>query len=126
MAICLLLPSITLHVITWWMRSLYSTLRQWAFDILTIPATYAEIEIFSQARRLITDDRNSLSVKNIVEILLCYKHWMKQGLITSLFLATYRMRNRCSAFFAIRSYMTFGSDSGIGSEQWILSVEPWE
>jgi hypothetical protein len=68
----------------WWMRSPYSSLRQWAFDILTIPATSAEIErIFSQARRLITDDRNSLSIRNI-EILLCYKHWMNEGLISSL------------------------------------------
>jgi hypothetical protein len=67
----------------WWMRSPYSTLRQWAFDTLTIPATSAEIErVFSQARRLITDDRNSLSIKNI-EVLLCYKHWMRQGLITT-------------------------------------------
>jgi hypothetical protein len=57
-------------------------LRQWAFDILTIPATSAEIErVFSQAHRLITDDWDSLSIKNI-EILLCYKRWMKQGVIT--------------------------------------------
>jgi hypothetical protein len=59
----------------------YPTLRQWAFNTLSIPATSAEIErVFSQARRLITDDRNSLSIENL-EILLCFKHWMKHGLL---------------------------------------------
>jgi hypothetical protein len=72
------------NLFAWWMRYPYSSLRQWAFDILTIPATSAGIErVFSQARRLITDDRNRLSVKN-VEVLLCYQHWMRQGLITCL------------------------------------------
>jgi hypothetical protein len=65
----------------WWQHQPYPTLRQWAFDILSIPATSAEIErVFSQARRLITDDRNSLSIENL-EILLCFKHWMKHGLL---------------------------------------------
>lgn len=67
----------------WWLQQPYPTLRQWAFDTLSIPATSAEIErVFSQARRLITDDRNSLSIENL-EILLCFKHWMKHNLLVA-------------------------------------------
>jgi hypothetical protein len=68
----------------WWQHQPYPSLRQWAFDTLSIPATSAEIErVFSQARRIITDDRNSLSIENL-EILLCFKHWMNHGLLNGL------------------------------------------
>jgi hypothetical protein len=49
-----------------------------ALDILTIPAMSAEVErLFSQRKRIITDDRHSLEPDNI-EALECLKSFNRQ------------------------------------------------
>ena len=68
-------------IFTWWMESPFDLLRPWAFDTLSIPAMSAEMErCFSQASRIITVDRNRLSVDNL-ERLLCMKHWLDHSYI---------------------------------------------
>jgi hypothetical protein len=69
------------NLFTWWEVSGAPSLRQWAFDSLSVPAMSAEVErCFSQARRLITFDRNRLSSETL-EVLLCYKHWIDVGIL---------------------------------------------
>jgi len=59
----------------WWDNCPYPDLKQWAWDVLSAPATSAEVErVFSSARRLLTDDRNKLGVK-MVMMLVCMKRW---------------------------------------------------
>lgn len=63
--------------ITWWRdhESLYSTVAKMAFDLFSVPAMSAECErIFSQAKLVITTQRNSLSEATL-EAILCLKHW---------------------------------------------------
>ena len=63
------------------MQSPFPGLRQWAFDTLSVPVMSAEVErVFSQARRLITQDRNRLG-EDMVEALLCLKHWWDSGIL---------------------------------------------
>ena len=63
------------NVFEWWMQSPFPSLRQWAFDTLSVPAMSAEVErVFSQARRFVTQDRNRLG-DDMVEVLQCLKHW---------------------------------------------------
>src|ERR1700761_4990569 len=62
----------------------FSRLRQFAFDVLSIPATSAELErVFSQAKRLYTDDRNRLGT-DAFEAAMCLRHWSRQGLYSVL------------------------------------------
>ncbi len=70
------------NLFEWWhQQSEYPTLRQWALDVLSIPAMSAEMErVFSQAKRSLTDDRNRLS-DGSTEALLCLKHWLDHGLV---------------------------------------------
>ena len=69
------------NLFDWWAVSGAPSLRQWAFDTLSVPAMSAEVErCFSQARRLITFDRNRLSSESL-EVLLCYKHWLDTGIL---------------------------------------------
>ena len=56
-------------------------LRDFAFDVLSIPAMSAEIErIFSTAKRLITTDRAALTDET-VEILLLLKYWWDHKIV---------------------------------------------
>lgn len=58
------------------------TLRDMAYDVLSIPAMSAEIErIFSAARRLITTDRNAMTDETI-EMLVLLKYWWDHNLVT--------------------------------------------
>jgi len=69
------------NLFEWWQQYPVPSLRQWAFDTLSIPAMSAEIErVFSSSRRTITVDRNSLSNERF-EALQCLKHWMDNGLL---------------------------------------------
>lgn len=64
------------NIFAWWMQCDYPRLRQWALDTLSVPAMSAEIErVFSQAKRLITVDRNRLS-NDMIEASVCMKHWL--------------------------------------------------
>jgi hypothetical protein len=66
------------NLFAWWDSSSYSTLRQMAFDHLSVPAMSAELErVFSQSKRLWTADRNSLSPE-IFEAAMSLKHWAQQ------------------------------------------------
>ena len=68
------------NLFRWWANCEFPTLRQWAFDTLSIPAMSAELErVFSQAKRTITDDRNRLAASTF-EALQCMKHWTDHGL----------------------------------------------
>jgi hypothetical protein len=70
------------NIFIWWRDAPYSSLRQWAFDILSVPAMSAEIErVFSEAGRLITDDRIRLG-NEMIEALTCLGHWSKRGAIS--------------------------------------------
>lgn len=64
---------------TWWLHPPYPTLRQWAFNTLSIPATSAEIKVFSQARRVITVQMIATRCRPGIEMLLCYRHWIKKA-----------------------------------------------
>jgi hypothetical protein len=69
------------NLFKWWFNEGPISLRQWAFDSLSVPAMSAEIERgFSQARRIITIDRNRMSTEAL-EASLCYKHWLDTGIL---------------------------------------------
>lgn len=69
------------NIFEWWMHSPFPSLRQWAFDLLSVPAMSAEVErVFSQARRFLTSDRNRLGGE-MVEQLACMKHWLDHKII---------------------------------------------
>lgn len=65
----------------WWSACQYSSLRQWAYDVLSVPAMSAELErVFSQAKTA-TTGRYSLAASSL-EAELCLKHWVDDGLYT--------------------------------------------
>jgi hypothetical protein len=67
--------------ITWWSTASYPSMRQWAFNTLSCPATSCECErVFSSAKKLITPERNSLA-DNTIEVLECLKAWFDKGFI---------------------------------------------
>lgn len=80
----------------WWIkrsndpRNPYPILTRMAMDLFTIPAMSAECErVFSETKRLITDDRNRLSPK-VIEAAQCQKNWLDGGLIQSALRALVR------------------------------------
>jgi hypothetical protein len=68
--------------IMWWSTAAtYPSMRQWAFDTLSCPATSCECErVFSSTKKLITPERNSLA-DNTIEVLECLKAWFDKGFI---------------------------------------------
>ena len=66
----------------WWSnRKDYPILSRMAFDILSIPSMSAEIErAFSQAKKLITDERNRLGEETVTAC-ECQKQWLVVGLV---------------------------------------------
>jgi hAT family C-terminal dimerisation region len=67
--------------ITWWSTAPYPSLRQWAFDTLSCPATSCEWErVFSSAKKLITPVRNKLE-DTTIEAAECLKAWFDKGLV---------------------------------------------
>jgi hypothetical protein len=67
----------------WWIdhQHDYPILAGMAFDFFTIPAMSSECErIFSQAKRVITDERNRLSL-NTVAAIECQKQLLRSGLL---------------------------------------------
>lgn len=61
----------------------YAGLTKLALDIYSIPAMSAECErVFSQAKRVVTADRNSLK-GNTIEAIQCQKNWLSQHLVHS-------------------------------------------
>lgn len=57
----------------------FPNLAMMAYDILSIPAMSAECErVFSSAKKLISDSRNSLSSASI-EAVECNRHWLLHG-----------------------------------------------
>jgi hAT family C-terminal dimerisation region len=68
------------NLFQWWNTCDFTTLRQMAFDTLSVPAMSAELErVFSQSKRTWTDDRNALKTESF-EALQCLKQWSLQGL----------------------------------------------
>jgi hypothetical protein len=66
-----------------WNTFWFPNLHRMALDILSIPAMCAEVErLFSQCKRIITDDRHSLEPDRI-EALEClksfFRRWIHQG-----------------------------------------------
>jgi hypothetical protein len=70
-------------LIDWWMNDRqYPQLRQYALDLLSIPAMSAEVErVFSSAKRLIGPDRMRLN-DDTIEYLELLKYWWSKGIIT--------------------------------------------
>jgi hAT family C-terminal dimerisation region len=67
--------------ITWWSTASYPSMRQWAFDTLSCPATSCKCErVFSSAKKLITLERNS-HADNTIEALECLRTWFDKGFI---------------------------------------------
>ena len=67
--------------ITWWSTAARPSMRQWAFDTLSCPATSCECErVFSSTKKLITLERNSLQ-DNTIEAVECLKAWFDKGFI---------------------------------------------
>ena len=57
-------------------------LRDLAYDVLSIPAMSAEVErVFSQVKRLISNNRNRLIVESI-EMLVLLKYWWDRNIVT--------------------------------------------
>ena len=68
----------------WWSRhqSEYPVLYRMALDLFSIPGMSAECErVFSQAKKMITDERNRLSPET-VEADQLQKQWLMRGLVS--------------------------------------------
>jgi len=72
--------------LNWWLttgRILYPTLAKIALDLFSIPAMSSACErAFSQAKKIVTDERNRLSA-DTVEADQCQKWWLLKGLLPS-------------------------------------------
>jgi hAT family C-terminal dimerisation region len=72
--------------IEWWRtigKREYPTLYKLAIDLLATPATSCECEgVFSQAGKLITDERNRLGLE-VIEAIELQKDWLRKGVIKS-------------------------------------------
>ena len=71
--------------LTWWIKGqkTYPTLAKMAFDLYSIPAMSSECErVFSQTKKLITDERNNLGAA-IIEAEECQKQWLRHGVVQS-------------------------------------------
>ena len=69
--------------LVWWRKhaSTYPILSKMAFDLFSIPGMSAECErVFSQAKKLITDERNRLGAHTI-EADECLKNWILHKLV---------------------------------------------
>jgi hypothetical protein len=69
----------------WWLDAKrqrdYPTLCQMAMDLFSAPAMSSECErVFSQAKKLVTDERNRLAADTI-EACECQKNWLRHGII---------------------------------------------
>jgi hypothetical protein len=67
----------------WWVRHApdYPILSKMAFDLFSCPAMSAECErVFSQAKKVITDERNRLSSDTVAAI-ECQKHLLRSGML---------------------------------------------
>ena len=67
----------------WWSRHQleYPVLYRMALDLFSIPGMSAECErVFSQTKKMITDERNRLA-PDIVEADQLQKHWLMRGLV---------------------------------------------
>ena len=74
-------PDSPLNLFDWWAAYPSASLRQWAFDTLTIPAMSAEIErVFSSSKRTMSATRVRLTNESL-EVLQCMKHWMDHGML---------------------------------------------
>ena len=65
------------NFIEWWQsqETQYPNLAKFAYDMLSIPGMAAECErVFSGAKRLITQDRNSLK-EDVIEANECLRAW---------------------------------------------------
>ena len=70
-----------LEILAWWNKSKFTTLRPYAFDLLSVPAMSAECErVFSSTKRLITQDSNRLA-DDIIEATECLKAWWSRKII---------------------------------------------
>lgn len=68
----------------WWVRhaSDYQILSKMAFDLFSCPAMSSECErVFSQAKRVITDERNRLNSGTVAAI-ECQKHLLRTGMLS--------------------------------------------
>ncbi len=72
--------------LNWWLKIgqiLYPTLAKIALNMFSIPAMSSSCErAFSQAKRIVTDERNRLSADTI-EVDQCQKWWLIKGLLSS-------------------------------------------
>ncbi|KAJ6437067.1 transposase-like protein [Purpureocillium lavendulum] len=69
--------------IEWWKQHQleYPVLYQMALDLFSIPGMSAECErVFSQTKKMITDERNRLAPK-VIEADQLQKHWLMRGLV---------------------------------------------
>lgn len=72
-----------LDPLAWWRSNAkqYPVLARMAFDLFSIPAMSSECErVFSQSKRLITEERNRLGAATI-EADECQKNWLLRGLV---------------------------------------------
>jgi hypothetical protein len=69
--------------LAWWNANgwKYPILQKMAYDLFSIPGMSSECErVFSQAKKLITDERNQLGAATI-EANQCLKNWITSGLV---------------------------------------------
>jgi hAT family C-terminal dimerisation region len=67
--------------IAWWSKETLLSIRKWALDTLSCPATSCECgRVFSSTKKLITPERNTLG-DDLIEALECLKAWWDNGLV---------------------------------------------
>jgi hypothetical protein len=69
----------------WWIdhEADYPILAKMAFDLFSVPAMSSECErIFSQAKKVITDERNRINSDTVAAI-ECQKHLLRTGILDS-------------------------------------------
>ena len=70
-----------LNLFDWWNKYESTSLRQWAFDTLSIPAMSAEIErVFSSSKHTIGPSRMRLAHESF-KALQCIKHWWDHDIL---------------------------------------------
>jgi hypothetical protein len=68
-------------ILNWWLTTGPIELRQFALDVISIPAMSAEAErVFSSAKKLLTPERNALTTEAL-EVLECLRNWWMGDII---------------------------------------------
>jgi hypothetical protein len=98
--------------LSWWQEKghhEYPTMAKMAIDLFSIPAMSSECErVFSQAKKMVTDERNRLSAP-VIEADQCQKNWLRHELVRSPLLECIQTAGASTA----PSYIEFDEDDRV-------------